>query len=43
MEITKVEVIALEPAVAEVGTDIRDLNVLQLAFIGGGIGEVILG
>ena len=44
MDFTKVEVAALEKAVQEVDAqDIVQLQDLQLAMIGGGIGEVIVG
>jgi hypothetical protein len=43
MELTKNEVAAIEKTAAE-ATDaqLRELNELQLAFVGGGVGEVTL-
>jgi hypothetical protein len=44
MEFTKTEVNVLQDCVNEFAEkEIRDLNELQLAMIGGGIGEVIVG
>ena len=44
MELTKIEVAAIEKTVTEVAEcQIRDLNELQLALVGGGIGDVIFG
>jgi hypothetical protein len=44
MEHTKIEIEAVETAIAE-ATDcrLRELNDLQLAFVGGGVGEVMFG
>jgi hypothetical protein len=44
MEFNKTEVAVLEDAVSEaVENEIRDLKELQLALIGGGIGDVVWG
>ena len=44
MEITKIEKNALEAVIVEVQQDeIRSLNELQLALVGGGIGSVEFG
>jgi hypothetical protein len=44
MEFTKTEVNVLQECVNEISEkEIRDLNDLQLAMVGGGIGEVIVG
>jgi hypothetical protein len=44
MEMRKVEMSAVEDAVNEVDTQhIQELDAFQLALVGGGIGEVILG
>ena len=42
MEHTKIEVAVIEKAVIE-ATDaqLRELNELQLAFVGGGVGEIV--
>ncbi len=43
MEHTNIEVMKLEQAVADATeAELRELNDLQLAFIGGGIGETAL-
>jgi hypothetical protein len=44
MEVSKVEIAVVEKAVSE-STDrqLRDLSDLQLALVGGGIGEVVFG
>ena len=43
MELTKIELNFIEETVqAAVSNDIRELNDLQLALIGGGIGDVIV-
>ena len=42
MEHTKVEISSIQEVIVEVtDAQIRELNDLQLAFVGGGIGEVI--
>ena len=42
MEHTKVEISSIQEVIVEVtAAQIRELNELQLAFVGGGIGEVI--
>ena len=41
MEVVKVEVAAIEEIINQ-ANEIRQLNELQLALIGGGIGEVIV-
>ena len=44
MEFTKVEVTSIEEAVKEnAEKEIRDLAALQLALIGGGIGDIVWG
>lgn len=44
MEFTKAEVAKIEKLVEELtGQQIAELNDLQLALIGGGIGEVVVG
>lgn len=44
MEVNKVEVTVLELAVAEAAeSQLRELHDLQLALVGGGIGEVVVG
>ncbi len=44
MEHTKVEISSIQEVIVEVtDAQIRELNDLQLAFVGGGIGEVIAG
>ena len=44
MEHTKIEVAAVEETVAIASdVEIRDLNDLQLALVGGGIGEIVAG
>ena len=41
MELTKIEVATLEKTVADANEQqIRELNDLQLAFVGGGVGEI---
>ena len=43
MELTKHEVIALEEAIKKAeDLQLRELNDLQLAFAGGGIGDVVV-
>jgi hypothetical protein len=44
MELTKIEVAAIDEAVA-LATEIqvKELNELQLALVGGGIGDVVFG
>ena len=42
MEITKPEVAALIATVAQVDVGVKELNELELALIGGGVGEVVL-
>jgi hypothetical protein len=42
MEITKPEVSAIFAVVIEIETAVRELNDLELAMIGGGVGDVIL-
>ena len=43
MEFNKAEVIVIEEAIQEaVSNDIRELNELQLALVGGGIGDVVI-
>ena len=43
MEITKVEVEAVQKAVQVSEEDVCALNDLQLALVGGGIGDVVFG
>ena len=44
MELTRVEVAALENTVEQIGqAHLNDLSDLQLALVGGGIGDVIVG
>jgi hypothetical protein len=44
MEFTKIEMTVVEEAVQEcISNDIRELNELQLALVGGGIGDVLVG
>ena len=43
MEIAKAEVTAIEQVIEEKEDGFNDLNDFQLAMVGGGIGEVILG
>ena len=43
METNIVEVITADPVVSEQNTTIHELAELQLAFVGGGIGNVIVG
>ena len=40
MDNTKIEIVALEKSVPE-ASEIRELNDLQLAMVGGGCGEVV--
>ena len=43
MEFNKAEVTVVEEAIQEAaGNDIRELNDLQLALVGGGIGDVVI-
>ena len=43
MEVAKIEVAAIEEIIIQAnGIEIRQLNDLQLALVGGGIGEVIV-
>ena len=43
MEFNKAEVTVVEVAIQEaVSNDIRELNELQLALVGGGIGDVVI-
>jgi hypothetical protein len=43
MEFAKTEMTVIEEAVQEAGrSDIRELNDLQLALVGGGIGDVVV-
>ena len=43
MEMTKQEIAAVEQKTREVDDGVRELNELHLAFVGGGIGTVIVG
>jgi hypothetical protein len=43
MEMNKVEVVAIEKTVNEVEAAIRELSDLQLALVGGGCGESMIG
>ena len=44
MELTKIEAAAIEQTLTEVAENqVHDLNELQLALVGGGIGDVIFG
>lgn len=44
MEIAKVEIAAIEGAIAKADTNVvTDLTDLQLALVGGGIGDVVFG
>ena len=42
MELTKIEIAAVEQIVERVEA-VEELNELQLAFVGGGIGTVVVG
>lgn len=43
MEVVKIEVAAIEEIIKQAnGIEVRQLNDLQLALVGGGIGEVIV-
>ena len=42
MEITKPEVAAVIATIAQVEVAVKELNDLELAMIGGGVGEVVL-
>ena len=42
MEMTKPEVAAVIATVAHIEIAVKDLNDLELAMIGGGVGEVVL-
>ena len=42
MEMTKPEVAAVIATVAHIESAVKDLNDLELAMIGGGVGEVVL-
>ena len=42
METNTLEVVTVEPIVAEQNTNLHELAELQLAFVGGGIGNVII-
>ena len=43
MELSKLEISSIEDVVADLGdSQLRELNELQLALIGGGIGETVL-
>ena len=43
MEVSKVEVVEIEKTVREVEAAIRELSDLQLALVGGGCGESMIG
>jgi len=43
MDFAKVELAAVEQAVYQPDSDVKELNELQLAMIGGGCGEVVFG
>jgi hypothetical protein len=43
MEITKPEVAAVFAAVAKVEESVNELNDLELALVGGGVGDICLG
>ncbi len=43
MECTKAEFSALEQTVGPSASDLLDLDELELALVGGGVGEVIVG
>jgi len=41
MEFSKVEILVVEEAMAAVHAEIKDLSDLQLALVGGGIGDTV--
>ena len=43
MEIAKAEMVALEQVISPSNNEVVELAELQLALVGGGVGEVILG
>jgi hypothetical protein len=43
MEITKPEVAAIFAAISKVEEAVTDLNDLELALVGGGVGDILLG